>query len=119
MSTKKHAINLSALRTGSDWHPFEVIAALRAKGTSLERLSRLKGYHPKALHVVSRRSWPKGELIIAEQIGIEPSEIWPSRYESKRRGPRDSTLRNSQNSNADDTPIAQRRNVNAVDMAVA
>jgi Ner family transcriptional regulator len=26
------------------------------------------------------RPWPKGELLIAEAIGISPAEIWPSRY---------------------------------------
>ncbi|ROD80150.1 hypothetical protein C4Z03_027390 [Klebsiella pneumoniae subsp. pneumoniae] len=26
------------------------------------------------------RRYPKGERIIASAIGVEPSEIWPSRY---------------------------------------
>jgi Ner family transcriptional regulator len=26
------------------------------------------------------RPWPKGEFLIANALGIDPSEIWPSRY---------------------------------------
>ncbi|WP_262417001.1 helix-turn-helix domain-containing protein [Providencia rettgeri] len=29
------------------------------------------------------RRWPKGERIIAEFLGVAPSEIWPSRYNEK------------------------------------
>ena len=122
MPAKTHTINLAALRKGQDWHPFEIIVALRMKGTSLDRLGRLAGYHPKALHSVSHRTWPKGEAIIANAIGVAPESIWPSRYSdksNKRRGQRDFSLRNSKISNADDTPLAQMRNVSAVDRAAA
>jgi Ner family transcriptional regulator len=125
MTAKPHAINLSKLRTGTDWHPFEIVAAVRAKGTSLQRLARESGYHPNALHVVSRASWPKGERIIAATLGLEPKDIWPSRYSpnspnaQKRRGARDLTLRKSTTSNANDTPVGQARNVDALDRAPA
>ncbi|GKX57363.1 hypothetical protein SOASR030_34750 [Leminorella grimontii] len=26
------------------------------------------------------RRWPKGERLIAAALGVEPGEIWPSRY---------------------------------------
>lgn len=120
MPAPKHALNLSKLRTGTDWHPFEIVAAVRAKGTSLQRLAREAGYHPNVLHVVSRTPWPKGERIVATALGLEPKDIWPSRYGAnaqKRRGPRDLTLRKSTISNANDTPARGRRNVDAVDTA--
>lgn len=122
MTAKNHSINFSKLREGADWHPFEVVAALRAKGTSLQRLARESNYYPNALHLVSRRSWPKGEAIIAHALGIEPKVIWPSRYAENaknRRGRRDFTLLKSEISNADDTPTAQMRNGNAIDRVAA
>ncbi|WP_159126836.1 helix-turn-helix domain-containing protein, partial [Escherichia coli] len=29
------------------------------------------------------RDWPRGEIIIANAIGEEPQEIWPTRYFDK------------------------------------
>lgn len=26
------------------------------------------------------RHWPKGERLIAEELGVRPEQIWPSRY---------------------------------------
>ncbi|EDY0584612.1 transcriptional regulator, partial [Salmonella enterica subsp. enterica] len=26
------------------------------------------------------RHWPKGERLIAEELGVAPEQIWPSRY---------------------------------------
>ncbi|MBI6262380.1 helix-turn-helix domain-containing protein, partial [Proteus mirabilis] len=50
----------------SDWHPADIIAALRKRGTTLAN--------------ALSRPWPKGEKIIADFLGVAPSEIWPSRY---------------------------------------
>ena len=51
-----------------DWHPADIIAGLRKKGTSLAAESRRNG------------PWPKGELIIANALETDPWVIWPSRY---------------------------------------
>ena len=64
----------------SDWHPADIIAALRKKGTSMAALSRQAGLCSTTLANALARPWPKGELIIAEAIGISPAEIWPNRY---------------------------------------
>ncbi|WP_130833637.1 helix-turn-helix domain-containing protein [[Erwinia] mediterraneensis] len=63
-----------------DWHPADIIAALRKKGTSLAAVSRQAGLSSSTLANALSRPWPKGEWIIAEAINIHPSEIWPSRY---------------------------------------
>ncbi|MBJ8914212.1 helix-turn-helix domain-containing protein, partial [Citrobacter freundii] len=34
------------------------------------------------LRNVFRHHWPKGEKIIADFLNMEPSEIWPSRYQN-------------------------------------
>ncbi|PWC09512.1 DNA-binding protein [Brenneria roseae subsp. americana] len=69
MSLRKH-----------DWHPADIIAALRKKGTTLAAVSRAAGLSSSTLANALSRPWPKGEWLIADALGIHPSEIWPSRY---------------------------------------
>jgi len=63
-----------------DWHPADIIAALRKKGTSLAAESRRNGLSSSTLANALTRPWPKGELIIATALGTDPWAIWPSRY---------------------------------------
>ncbi|MFC3716845.1 transcriptional regulator [Luteimonas soli] len=64
-----------------DWHPAEVVAALRMKGYSLRQLAKLNGYgNENSLTTALRRPYPLAEGIIAEAIGVAPATIWPSRY---------------------------------------
>lgn len=63
-----------------DWHPADVIAALRKKGTSLAAVSRNAGLSSSTLANALSRPWPKGEWLIAKAISVHPAEIWPSRY---------------------------------------
>lgn len=70
------------MKTGPDWHPADVVAALRKRGWSLRQLSREHGYVPTALANALRMPWPKAEGIIANAIGVEPKTIWPSRYDA-------------------------------------
>ncbi|QOL13527.1 helix-turn-helix domain-containing protein [Dickeya dianthicola] len=64
----------------SDWHPADIIAALRKKGTSLSAVSREAGLSSNTLANALYRPWPKGEWLIANALGINPEGIWPSRY---------------------------------------
>lgn len=64
----------------SDWHPADIVAALRKNDWSLRRLSQHHGYHPDALSNAVARPWPKGERLIADAIGVPPEQIWPSRF---------------------------------------
>ena len=63
-----------------DWHPADIIAALRKRGTTLAALSRQAGLSSSTLANALSRPWPKGEWLIADAINVHPSEIWPSRY---------------------------------------
>lgn len=64
-----------------DWHPADIVAALRKAGWSFRRLSIHHGYAvPETLAKVQSRKWPKGERLVAEAIGVHPADIWPSRY---------------------------------------
>ncbi|KFC93459.1 helix-turn-helix domain-containing protein [Leminorella grimontii] len=68
-----------------DWHPADIIAALRKTGTTLAALSRSAGLSSSTLANALVRPWPKGERIIADRIGVCPEEIWPSRYLGRER----------------------------------
>ncbi len=64
----------------SDWHPADVLAALKKRGYSLTALSVVNGYHPTAVGKALRAPWPRAEKIIADALGVAPQVIWPSRY---------------------------------------
>ncbi|EAT2430865.1 TPA: helix-turn-helix domain-containing protein [Salmonella enterica] len=66
--------------TQPDWHPADIIAGLRKRGTLLAALSRQAGLASSTLANALNRRWPKGERLIAEALGIAPEQIWPSRY---------------------------------------
>ncbi len=64
-----------------DWHPADIIAGLRKKGTTLAAVSRNAGLASSTLANTLIRRWPKGERLIAEALGVTPVQIWPSRYQ--------------------------------------
>lgn len=68
-----------------DWHPADIIAAIKRTGTSLAALSRASGLASSTLANALTRRWPKGERLIAQAINVSPEEIWPSRYLKNRR----------------------------------
>lgn len=63
-----------------DWHPADIIAALKKRGTSLAAVSRKAGLASSTLTNALNRHWPKGERLIAEALDVAPENIWPSRY---------------------------------------
>jgi len=64
----------------SDWHRADIIAALHKTGITVVGLSRQSGLSDSSLSNVFYRSWPRGEKIISDYLGVPPSLIWPSRY---------------------------------------
>jgi len=65
-----------------DWHPADIVAAIRKAGWSLRKLSLHHGYaDASTLSKAIERPWPKGQKLIADAIGVPPEKIWPSRYE--------------------------------------
>lgn len=67
-----------------DWHPADIIAGIRKKGTSLAALSRKAGLASSTLANALTRHWPKGEQLIAQELGVRPEQIWPSRYPASK-----------------------------------
>ncbi len=81
MSNGQYLQNYPEMGTDmTDWHRADIIAALKKRGTSVTALSRENGLAPSTLSNTLRSSWPKGERIIAAAIGVDPEQIWPSRY---------------------------------------
>jgi Ner family transcriptional regulator len=74
--------------TAADWHPADVLASLKKRGTSLAALSVTNGYHPTAAGKALKRPWPALEALIANAVGMAPQQLWPSRYDAdgKPRG---------------------------------
>ena len=73
----------SNLPLRGDWHPADVLAALKKRGHSLAGLSVANGYHPTAAGKALKQPWPAMERLLADAIGVAPQEIWPSRYDSE------------------------------------
>jgi Ner family transcriptional regulator len=65
------------------WHPADIKAALAKKGYSFARIAREYGFVRNSPNTVLQRPWSHMEKIVAEIIGVRPSEIWPSRYDQK------------------------------------
>lgn len=64
-----------------DWHPADVIAALRKRGITLRALAVQHGLKDSSgISVALVRSLPVNEKRIADALGIHPKDIWPSRY---------------------------------------
>ena len=68
-----------------DWHPADVLAALKKRGQTLAGLSIAHGYHATAAGKALKQPWPALEAVIAAAIGVPPEEIWPTRYTGSRR----------------------------------
>ncbi|UNK62908.1 helix-turn-helix domain-containing protein [Buttiauxella ferragutiae] len=79
--------SLILLTTQNDWHPADIIAALRKKGTSLAALSRQSGLSSSTLANALSRPWAKGEMLISQAIDVPAYVIWPSRYYDANRNP--------------------------------
>lgn len=65
-----------------DWHRADVMAALRKtpEKWTLRGLALAHGYSRSAVSEALNRPWPAVERIIADALGLEPWDIWPSRY---------------------------------------
>jgi Ner family transcriptional regulator len=64
-----------------DWHPADVLAALKKRNLTLSGLSLRHGYHATAAGKALKKPWPALEAIIAQAVGVPPQQIWPSRYD--------------------------------------
>lgn len=67
-------------RTARGWHPEEIKAAIRMKGSTMAELSRRNGYGEGTVRQALHRPYPAVERIVADHLGVAPEVIWPDRY---------------------------------------
>lgn len=70
---------VTLLPTG-DWHPEEIKAAVRMRGSTFEQLSRDAGLADFACRMAARNPHYEGERAIAQFLALKPRQIWPSRF---------------------------------------
>lgn len=68
----------SATQAQKDWHPADVLAALKKRQLSLRQLARENNY--RHIDRVLTSPWLAAEQIVARAMGMRPEEVWPSRY---------------------------------------
>lgn len=74
----------SKTHSKQDWHRQDILAAIRKRGIPAAELARQNGYsNPGTFYNVFKAPYPKVERIIARFLGVDPCEIWPTRYQSK------------------------------------
>lgn len=73
----------------NDWHPEDLKATIRKRGSSVAELARAAGMTPQALGRVLDRPGKQGERTIAKFLSVSAQTIWPSRYHpnGRRRSP--------------------------------
>ncbi len=63
-----------------DWHNADIVAGLKKAGTNMSALAKQHGLARGTLRNAMYRHCPKYEQIIAGAMGLEPKDIWASRY---------------------------------------
>lgn len=64
-----------------DWHPADIIAALRKRGITLKALALSHGLADStSMSAALVRSLPANEKRIAAALEMHPKDIWPTRY---------------------------------------
>ncbi|WP_304308088.1 helix-turn-helix domain-containing protein [Pseudacidovorax intermedius] len=71
-------MNTQTCEAPKDWHPADVCAALRKRGTSLRQIAKANGY--THIQAVLTRPWWVVEHLVAEALGVRADQIWPTRY---------------------------------------
>ena len=72
-----------------DWHPEDIKAAIRKRGSTLAAIARGEGMSRQALAMTLVRPGEAGEGLISAFLNVPASVIWPSRYHAsgKRKRP--------------------------------
>lgn len=67
-------------KENGDWRDEFILAALKSCGWTYSSLGVANGMGKATLRNAIRAPWPKGEDIIANTIGVDATDIWPSRF---------------------------------------
>ena len=64
------------------WHPQDIMAAVRKRGSSMQGLARDHGFAPNTFNAALTARYPNAHAIIAAYIGVSRGELWPEWYEA-------------------------------------
>ena len=64
----------------NDWHPADIVAALRKAGWTVRGLAQRHEVTPTTISRAMRQSSGANEKRIADALKLHPKFIWPSRY---------------------------------------
>jgi len=68
-----------------DWPAEKVRGRLVEMGVTLRDIERSAGAPMDSIRTALVRGFPKGEVLIADALGIPKEQIWPSRWEKRRQ----------------------------------
>lgn len=63
------------------WHPQDIIAEVRKRGSSLARLTREHGFSRDVLYKCLTQRFPNGHNVVAAAIGQTKHALWPQWYD--------------------------------------
>ena len=69
----------------SDWPNPRIVYEIHMLGWTLRKLSLAHGYCAGNVRVALHQKYPAAEQIIADTIGVEPWDIWPTRYDENHQ----------------------------------
>ena len=64
-----------------DWHPADIVAAIRKRGYTLSDIARAEGLNSSS--ILSRamtQSYPAAEVRLAKYAGVPVQQMFPTRY---------------------------------------
>lgn len=68
-------------REQQGWHPEDIKAAIRKRGTTLTKLATDNGLSDSMCRAALIRPQPEADKVISRFLGVPLSELWPSRYD--------------------------------------
>jgi Ner family transcriptional regulator len=84
--TRGHRAVLEAeLSRTEGWHPADIVAAVRKKGSSLVKISADLGLTRSAASRALLLPHPRVNLAIAAVIGVAPHQLWPQWFDPDGR----------------------------------
>lgn len=87
------------------WHPEDIKAAIRKKGTTLSALATNNGLSDSACRAALIRSVPEAERVISTFLNVPLHVLWPARHERPASG----TTRHERDENIHNRGRAQRQ----------
>jgi Ner family transcriptional regulator len=67
------------------WHPQDILAEVRKRGTTLKALERDHGFGENTLYKALTRRFPNAHSVIAQASGQSRHTLWPHWYDAADR----------------------------------